>query len=274
MGDLHDLERRQLPVWLYSLLWLVASLLLAVALWQALALWERQVRGVPFPGPWDVLLRLGGLLSGEPWLGGSLAAHLSASAGRWAMGFTLGAGLGLGWGLLMGGSRLASRLTRPWLEIVQVVPGLAWIPVALLIFGVGPAATVAMITVTTIPAVALAAAMGLQAMDRHQLAAARMLGAGRIALVLTIILPAMLPHLLTGLRLGMGAAWRVLVAGEMVVGVGGGLGYAILQSRWSLDFEGALAGVLVIALVGLVLERGVFGTLERLTVDRWGMRGR
>jgi ABC-type nitrate/sulfonate/bicarbonate transport system permease component len=265
---------RRLPRGVASLLWLAASLLLAVALWQGLAIWERQVRGVPFPGPWDVLLRLGGLLGGEPWLGESLASHLGASTSRWALGFGLGAVIGLGWGLLVGGSRLASRLTRPWLEIVQVVPGLAWIPIALLIFGVGPAATVAMITVTTIPAVALAAAMGLQTMDRHQLAAARMLGAGRRALLLTVILPALLPHLLTGLRLGMGAAWRVLVAGEMVVGIGGGLGYAILQSRWTLDFEGALAGVLVIALTGLALERGLFGTLERLTVERWGMRGR
>jgi ABC-type nitrate/sulfonate/bicarbonate transport system permease component len=263
----------RLPRWLATLLWLAASLILACALWQGLAMWERQVRGVAFPGPWDVLVRFGGLLSGEAWLGGSLASHLGASAGRWALGFGLGSVIGLGWGLLVGGSRIASRLTRPWLEVVQVVPGLAWIPVALLILGVGPAATVAMITVTTIPAVALAAAMGLQAMDRHQLAAARMLGAGRTALVLTVILPAMLPHLLTGLRLGMGAAWRVLVAGEMVVGVGGGLGYAILQSRWTLDFEGALAGVLVIALTGLALERGFFGTLERLTVARWGMRG-
>ncbi len=260
--------------WASALLWLAASLLLAVALWQGLALWQREVRGVPFPGPWEVLLRLGGLLGGEAWLGGSLASHLGASAGRWAVGFGLGATIGLGWGLLVGGSRLAARLTRPWLEVIQVVPGLAWIPIALLVFGVGPAATVAMITVTTIPAVALATAMGLQAMDRHHLAAARMLGAGRGALVLTIVLPALLPHLLTGLRLGMGAAWRVLVAGEMVVGVGGGLGYAILQSRWTLDFEGALAGVLVIALAGLALERGLFGTLERLTVARWGLRGR
>lgn len=274
MIDPVEPARRMPPRWLGSILWLAASAALAATAWHLLALWQVQVRGVPFPFPAEVLKRLGALLGGEPWLGSSLAAHLGASAGRWAAGFAVGAAIGLAWGLLVGGSPLAARLTRPWLETVQVVPGLAWIPVALLLFGVGPAATVAMIAITTVPAVALAAAMGVQAMDRHHLAAARMLGAGRAALVATVVVPALLPHLLTGLRLGMGAAWRVLVAGEMVVGVGGGLGYGILQSRWTLDFEGALAGVLVIALAGLALERGVFGLLERLTIARWGMRGR
>lgn len=255
---------------LASAAWLAASLVLGLLLWQGVALWQEHARGVAFPGPIEVCARLGGLLRGEPWLGSSLAGHLAASAGRWGLGFALAVVGGSLWGLAVGGSRLTARLTRPWLEIMQLVPGLAWIPVALLLFGVGPAATVAMIAATALPVVALAVAMGVSRINPHHLAAARMLGAGRLALLATVVLPSLLPHLLTGLRVGMGAAWRVLVAGEMVVGVGGGLGYAILQSRWTLDFEGALAGVLVIAGVGLVLERGLFSTIERLTLARWG----
>lgn len=230
----------------------------------------QHLRGVPFPGPWPVLERLAALLAGDPWLGAPLAQHLAASAGRWVAGFAIGCTLGLAWGVAIGSSRLVERLTRPWLECLQLVPGLAWIPIALLLFGVGPAATVAMIAVVALPAAALAVAMGVQRIDPRLIASARMLGAGRLAMLATVVLPAILPYLLTGLRLGMGAAWRVLVAGEMVVGVGGGLGYAILQARWTLDFEGALAGVLVIALVGLVIERGVFGMIERATISRWG----
>jgi ABC-type nitrate/sulfonate/bicarbonate transport system permease component len=264
---------KSLRRFLLAAAWLAGSIGLALLLWQGLAWWLQHSRGIPFPAPLMVLERLGELLSGTPWLGSTIWGHLGASAQRWGIGFALGSVLGSVWGLGLGSSRLLTRLTGPWVEALQLVPGLAWIPVALLLFGVGPTATVAMITVVTVPAVALPVAMGVRRVDPHHRAVAKMLGASRWALMTTVVLPSVLPFLLTGLRLGMGTAWRVLVAGEMVVGVGGGLGYVILQSRWNLDFEGSLAGVLVIALVGFCLERGVFGTLERRTIARWGTHG-
>jgi ABC-type nitrate/sulfonate/bicarbonate transport system permease component len=100
-----------------------------------------------------------------------------------------------------------------------------------------------------------------------------MMGAGQGALLFQVLLPAALPQILTGLRVGLGNAWRVLVAGEMIVGTGTGLGYAILQARWTLDYASAFACIAIIGGLGLTVERGVFGPLERLVRRRWGRLG-
>lgn len=108
-------------------------------------------------------------------------------------------------------------------------------------------------------------------MDRRYVRAGRMCGAGPLSLFVTVFLPGALPHLLSGLRIALGAAWRVLVAAEMIVGSGDGLGYAIIQSRWTMDYVSAFVCIAIIALFGLGLERLVLAPLERRTVRRWGL---
>lgn len=99
----------------------------------------------------------------------------------------------------------------------------------------------------------------------------RLCGAGPWALFVTVFLPGALSHLLSGLRIALGAAWRVLVAAEMIVGSGDGLGYAITQSRWTMDYASAFACIAIIAMLGLGMERLVLLPLERRTVERWGV---
>jgi ABC-type nitrate/sulfonate/bicarbonate transport system permease component len=98
-----------------------------------------------------------------------------------------------------------------------------------------------------------------------------MMGADGRALFARVLLPGSLPHLLSGLRVGFANGWRVLVAGEMIVGTGTGLGYSIIQSRWTLDYAGAFVCIAIICVVGLIVERGVLLPLERRTVERWGL---
>jgi ABC-type nitrate/sulfonate/bicarbonate transport system permease component len=98
-----------------------------------------------------------------------------------------------------------------------------------------------------------------------------MLGAGRKTLFLRVLLPGSLPQILSGLRIGLGNGWRVLVAAEMIVGTGTGLGYAIIQARWTLDYASAFVCIIVICLVGLATERLIFSPLEKKTVERWGL---
>ena len=90
-----------------------------------------------------------------------------------------------------------------------------------------------------------------------------MLGAGKRAIFFRVLLPGALPAALSGLRLGMGNSWRVLLAAEMVVGTGTGLGYSIVESRWSLDYTAAFACLVVIALIGVLVEYGLFQPLEK-----------
>jgi NitT/TauT family transport system permease protein/taurine transport system permease protein len=96
-----------------------------------------------------------------------------------------------------------------------------------------------------------------------------MLGAGEGTLFFHVFLPATLPSILSGLRIGLGTSWRVLVAAEMVVGSGTGLGYSLIQARWTLDYASSFACIAAICLIGFFFERVLIRRLERGTLDRW-----
>jgi ABC-type nitrate/sulfonate/bicarbonate transport system permease component len=251
--------------------WSAAALGFGLALWQIVAMIATAIRGVPFPTPWDCCAALVRLLGGRPFLGHSIYHHTLVSLGRWAEGFGIGLAAGGVYALAAGWLAPVRRVTMPTVEVLQIVPGLAWIPVAILLFGLNHTATVAMIAVTTFPAVAIAGVMGVRSVDTRYVRAGRMCGAGPLALFATVFLPGALPHLLSGLRIGLGAAWRVLVAAEMIVGSGDGLGYAIIQSRWTMDYVAAFVCIAIIAVLGLGTERLILAPLERRTVQRWGL---
>jgi ABC-type nitrate/sulfonate/bicarbonate transport system permease component len=249
----------------------LAAAAIGVVLWHLVALGAGWVRGVDFPTPWDTAARLWDLVRGRPLADHLLYRHLLDSLARWGLGFAIAAAAGVGYGLVAGWYRGVERLTLPLVHTLQLIPGLAWIPVALLLFGIGQRATVFMIAVTAFVPVAINALAGVKQVDETYVRAARMLGARGPLLLRRVLVPGALPHILSGLRTGLGNGWRVLVAAEMIVGAGTGLGYVIIQARWTLDYASALACVVVIATIGLVVERGIFRTLEQRTVERWGL---
>jgi len=249
----------------------LAPLLLACLLWQLTGMIVRTARGVAFPGPADAVSRLLDLLGGARILDHRIYRHLWDSICRWAMGFGIAATCGLVFGLAAGWWRSLGRLTMPLVHMLQLIPGLAWIPVALLVFGVGQKATVFMIAMTAFSPIVISVVTGVKQVDTTYVRAARMMAADGPALFLRVLVPGALPHILSGLRIGLGNGWRVLVAGEMIVGTGTGLGYAIIQARWTLDYPSAFACLLIICLVGLAVERLVFRPIERRTIDRWGL---
>ncbi len=253
-----------------SALWSLGSVVLALLGWMLVAWLVEAVRGVSFPTPYECLLNLWELLGGGNFLGHSIYRHLSVSFLRWGQGFGIGVLLGLAYALTAGWWEVLRRLTLPLIEVLQLIPGLAWIPVAILIFGLNNIATIFMIAITTFPAVAISGIMGVRSVDRKYVYAARMCGAGAGRLFLTVFLPGAMAHLISGLRIAMGAAWRVLVAAEMIVGSGDGLGYAIIQSRWTMDYVSAFICIIIIASLGLATERLVLLPLEKMTVRRWG----
>lgn len=249
----------------------LGSALLVLGAWQALAMTVTAVRGVDFPTPWATGQSLLRLLGGTNLADRSIYRHVYDSLARWTAGFAVAAMGGILFGLLAGCRRGIEKLTMPIVHILQLVPGLAWIPVALLLFGIGEQATVFMIAITAFSPIAINVLSGVKRVDVTYVRAARMMGAAGAELFTRVMIPGALPSILSGLRIGMGNSWRVLVAAEMVVGTGTGLGYAIIQARWTLDYQAAFACVLIICLIGLVLERYVFSAIERITVDRWGL---
>jgi len=245
--------------------------LIVLVAWYALALGVSHARGVRFPTPWTTAVTLGHLLAGRTMADHTLYKHVLHSLARWGVAFCLAAGAGIAYGLIAGWCRTVERITIPIIHVLQLIPGLAWIPVALLLFGIGQRATLFMIAVTAFAPVALNVLAGAKCVDVTYLRAARMLGARRGTLLLRVLLPGALPQILSGLRIGLGNGWRVLVAAEMIVGTGTGLGYCIIQARWTLDYASAFACLVIICLVGLFVERVLFATLERRTIERWGL---
>ena len=254
---------------LFVALLLPVAVLLAV--WQVTAFGVELIRDVTFPGPLQTGTRLIALLGGEPFLDTSLYSHTLDSLKRWVYGFTIAAVLGTGFGLLSGRLAWFRMVLGNIPQILILIPGLAWIPVAILMFGIGETATVFMIAISGFAPIAVNTQAGIRNIDVRFIQAARMMGAAPNSLYLTVLIPASLPEIITGLRIGLGTGWRVLVAAEMIVGTGTGLGYAIIQARWTLDYASSFVCIVIICLIGLLFEQVVLKQVERMTVRRWAL---
>jgi len=259
----------------YSLLkhWLPPVALL-VAIWYGLAFFLRTTRQVPFPLPGETISGMIRLLANRDLLlNHSLYEHIAASFQRWLSGYAIGVSGGIGIGMLITLFPPVRAALLPLVSFVHLVPGLAWIPVAILTVGIGNRTAIMLIALTTLPPVTISLTNGMASVSREFIMVSRMCGDCRWQRFFFVQLPATLPYLLTGLRLGLANSWRVVVAAEMVIGTGLGLGYSIIQARWTLDYIASFICIGCIVIFGLLADYGLFGLLERLTVRRWGMTG-
>ena len=247
-------------------------ILIFLVVWQLVAFMVSAFRGVPFPTPWTTIMKLTALLGGQTLSDHTLYRHLADSIVRWLAGFVMAAIAGVVYGLFAGWWRPLESATYSIIHILQLIPGLAWIPVAILVFGIGETATVFMITMTAFPPIAINVLNGVKRLDTTFVRAAQMMGAGQMTMLFKVLLPGALPSIISGLRIGLGNGWRVLVAAEMIVGAGTGLGYSIIQARWTLDYASAFACLCVICVIGLLIEHLVFNPWEKRTVERWSLQ--
>jgi NitT/TauT family transport system permease protein len=202
---------------------------------------------------------------------GILPHHAAETLFRLALGFAIAAVAGVLIGILMGRYRRAEDLLLPLVSIGAPIPGLAYAPLFLLWFGLGDTGSIVLVAFVSAFSVTLNTWTGVKAVKEIWLRAAQTMGADERRLFRYVILPGALPYILTGWRLGLGQAWRILVAVEMLAAVPWGLGWLIFGAREFLNTDAMLAGIAVIGLIGLALEKFVFQRLERYTVVRWGM---
>jgi NitT/TauT family transport system permease protein len=202
---------------------------------------------------------------------GILPHHALDTLVRLVLGFALAAIAGVAIGFAMGRSRRAEDMLLPLVSIGAPIPGLAYAPLFLLWFGLGNTTAVLLVGFVSAFPIIFNSWTGVKAVKEIWLRSAQAMGADSRRLLRHVILPGALPYVLTGLRLGLAQAWRILVGIEMLAAVPWGLGWMIFGAREFLNTDVMLAGVAVIGMIGLALEKLVFQRLERLTVVRWGM---
>ena len=184
-----------------------------------------------------------------------------ASLGRVGGGFALAALLGLPLGLISGRLRFMRLFLDTFVNGVRAVPGIAWLPLALVWFGIGYKTTVFLVSLAAFFPIYLGAAAGAMQVNPLYLRAGAMMGLGRARLVFTVLVPAAMPHVVTGLRLGLGIAFAYLVLGELT-GVPDGLGAVIMDARMLGRVDIIIMGILLIAVIGRLCDLGMVGGLK------------
>jgi NitT/TauT family transport system permease protein len=204
-------------------------------------------------------------------LNGILPHHALDTILRLVAGFALAAIVGVTIGILMGRSRRAEDTVLPLVSVLAPIPGIAWAPLFLLWFGLGNYPAMLLVAFVSAFPIIFNTWTGVKAVKEIWLRSAQAMGADDRRMFVSVILPGALPYILTGLRLGLAQAWRALVGVEMLAAVPWGLGWMIFGAREFLNTDVMLAGVVVIGVIGLALEKLVFERIERFTVKRWGM---
>jgi len=241
----------------------VGATILALLLWQLLVTLTRtQV----FPLPAEVLRGIGELLRK-----GVLWSYVGDSLRRVAVGYAAAAMLGITLGVPLGRSATLERLVNPLIQVLRPISPLAWMPLAVIWFGISDLAPIFLIFLAAFFPVVVATANAVRTIPPMFFHAAQNFALPRGALLRRVLLPAIVPRVLTGLRVALGIAWMVVVAAEML-GVDSGLGYLILDSRNAgKRYDLVIAGMLMTGAIGLLLDIAM-RRLERLPAVRWGFQ--
>jgi NitT/TauT family transport system permease protein len=199
---------------------------------------------------------------------GTLWQHIGASLMRVGAGFGLAVVLAIPLGLWMGWVHGAFVTLNPLFQILRPISPIAWIPIAILWFGVGNASPIFLIFIASVFPMIVQTTAGVHTIEKRFLRAAENFGVSRQKLFLKVVFPATLPQIIVGMRIGLGVAWLVVVAAEMIA-LRSGLGYLIIDSRNAGNrYDLVIAGMIIIGLIGLMLD-GIMRLLESMKVVRW-----
>jgi NitT/TauT family transport system permease protein len=216
-----------------------------------------------FPTPWAVVAG-----TVELARDGTLWEHIGASLMRVGLGFGLAVALAIPLGLWMGWVHGAFVTLNPVFQILRPISPIAWIPLAILWFGVGNASPIYLIFIASVFPMIVQTTAGVHTIEKRYLRAAANFGVSRQTLFRQVVIPAVLPQIIVGMRIGLGVAWLVVVAAEMIA-LRSGLGYLIIDSRNAGNrYDLVVAGMIIIGLIGLLLD-GLMRLLEGLKIVRW-----
>lgn len=243
--------------------WALAGIGVFLGAWTAASFWIGN--SVLLPDPAAVITGFVTLIRD-----GSLVADVAASLQRVLGGFAIAAAVAIPLALLMGFSRRLGLLLSPALAFLRPIPPIAWIPLAILWFGIGNPPSYFITAVAAFFPIFINSYAGAQAVQAEHLHAARSLGAGSSALFLRIYLPSAMPMIATGLRIGLGQSWMAVVTAELIA-AHNGLGYMIQANRLALETDLVMVGMCVIGLLGAMMS-ALLELVERCVLVPWNVQ--
>lgn len=244
----------------------LAFYLALLALWQVISelhVWPPYL----FPSPGSVLESLRTGFADRSFLIG-----IGISLKRIAMGYSLSVLLGIGLGFLIAASEFLEATLGGLVLSLQSLPSLCWLPLAVLWFGLSERAIIFVVVMGSLLSVTINTRAGVRHVPKIYLMAGRNLGARGLLLFLHVLLPASLPHLVTGLKQGWAFAWRSLISGEMLF-VSLGLGHLLMMGRDLNDMSQVVAVMAIIMAIGHLVDRLLFERLENRVRHKWGLAG-
>jgi len=239
-----------------------------IAAWQ-LYIVVAQPRPDIVPGPLDVLAAIT-----QAWESGRLQLAVATSLERGVIGFLISVAIGTPLGLLLAEVRPLRRAIGPIISGLQVLPSVAWVPAAIIWFGLSDATVYFVVLMGAIPSIVNGLIAGVDQVPPQLRRVGTVLGARRWRLATLVVLPAALPGYVAGLKQGWAFSWRSLMAAEIIAmggTIGFGLGSMLQQTRELADLAGVLATILVILAIGILIELVVFAPLERRMLRRRGL---
>jgi NitT/TauT family transport system permease protein len=255
-------ERRR-TTWIGQVLWPTLVFVCFLACWHFAVVGSRTK---VFPSPLSVAKGMA-----ELDRKGLLWSYTLASLGRVGTGFALAVLTGVPLGFALGWYPKLARVVSPTIELLRPISPIAWIPVAILFFGIGDKPAIFLIFLGAFFPIVIACADGVSRVPAAYRQAGRNFGLSNFNLLRRVVLPASFPQILAGLRLAFGIAWLVVVAAEMVA-VNSGLGYLVIDSRNAgKRYDLVVAAMVLIGAIGLILDT-LFRSLEKLNSVRWGFR--
>jgi NitT/TauT family transport system permease protein len=247
-------RRGRLPL-LASLALNVVSVLAGIGIW-----WGLAAAGFDLPTPAATASRAVDLIGN-----GILLGDILASLRRVLIGFALGCAVAVPVGFLMGWYPVARALFDPWVQFFRMIPPLALIPMAVVLLGIDETPKIFVIFLAAFLACVIAAFQGVVSVDRTLINAARVLGAGDLTLFRRVVIPASMPFILVGMRVGLGSSWATLVAAELIAAQKG-LGYRMHNAQLYYDLPTIFVGIIAIGVIGLVMDRILLVVERRVTV--------
>lgn len=239
-----------------------------VTLFFVLLLWEMVTRYSGwstnvFPGSIAVLTSMGELIAN-----GTLLKNTVASLFRVSVGFTIAVALGIPLGIIIGRLEIAKLLLNPLIQFLRPISPLAWIPLAMLWFGIGDQPAIFLIFLASFFPIVVSTSIAVETIKPTYFQVAANFNFSRYEVFSKIVIPAITPQVITALRIAIAIAWMVVVAAEMIA-VQSGLGYLILDSRNALRMDYVMVAMIVIGVIGLLLDF-IMRALGNIESTAWG----